>query len=158
MMAIVVLVIKDAFWSALAAMGFALLFNVPRRALVYCIVAGALGHAIRTFFMTQADFSVEVSALIGAVVVGFFAKWCSHRLKMPSMLFSITGVIPMVPGTFAYSTMIGVLELTTAAQSVADEVIVQIIINAIHTGLILAALGAGIVAPVLLFYRTKPVV
>ena len=39
------LLANDAFFAAIPAVGFALLFNVPPRALKYCAALGALGHA-----------------------------------------------------------------------------------------------------------------
>ena len=157
-MDILILIITDAFWSALAAMGFALLFNVPRRALIYCMIAGAIGHAIRSLLMSQFALSIELSTLVGATAVGFFAKWCAYRLRMPSMIFAVSAVIPMIPGVFAYQTMIGILQITDVSNAGAGDILVQSSVNAIKAGLILAALAGGIVAPSLIFRRNKPVV
>ncbi|MBC7869318.1 MAG: threonine/serine exporter family protein, partial [Chitinophagaceae bacterium] len=44
-------VVQDAFWSALAAAGFAMVFNVPPRTLFGCVLAGASGHAFRTLLI-----------------------------------------------------------------------------------------------------------
>lgn len=152
------LILTDAFWSALAAMGFALLFNVPPRSLMYCMIGGAIGHALRTWLMIQFGFGIELATLLGAIAVGFWARWCAVQLKMPSMIFSISAVIPMVPGVFAYQTMIGILQITDVTTTEAGDVLVTSSINAIKTGLILAALGGGIVAPSLIFQRRQPVV
>ncbi|NMU53198.1 threonine/serine exporter family protein, partial [Vibrio parahaemolyticus] len=35
--------LNDMFFAAIPAVGFALVFNVPQRALVYCAVGGAIG-------------------------------------------------------------------------------------------------------------------
>ncbi len=44
---VVTLVLWDAFWSAIPAVGFAMLFSVPPRFLKYCAVVGALAHSLR---------------------------------------------------------------------------------------------------------------
>lgn len=157
-MDILLFVLADAFWSSLAAMGFALLFNVPKRALIYCMIGGAIGHAVRTLLMSQFGLGIELATLIGATSIGFWGKWCALRLKMPSMIFAISAVIPMVPGVFAYQTMIGLLGVTTVSNTEAGDVLVQASMNGIKTGLILAALASGIVAPSLFFQRERPVV
>lgn len=157
-MDLLILIATDAFWSALAAMGFALLFNVPRRALIYCMIGGAIGHALRTLLMNQFGLGIELATLIGAVSIGFWGKWCAVRLKMPSMIFAISAVIPMVPGVFAYQTMIGILQITDVSNAEAGEFLVHASVNAIKTGFILAALASGIVAPSLFFQREEPVV
>lgn len=157
-MEIFLLIVSDAFWSALAAMGFAMLFNVPQRALIHCMIGGAIGHALRTLLMQKFGFSIELATLLSATTVGFWAKWCAIRLKMPSMIFAVSAVIPMVPGVFAYQTMIGILDTTHASNTDVVDILAQSSVNAIKTGVILASLAGGIVAPSLIFKRRKPVV
>jgi uncharacterized membrane protein YjjB (DUF3815 family) len=77
---------------------------------------------------------------------------------MPSMIFGICGAIPMVPGVFAFQTMLALLQITGVSPEAAAEPLVIAAQNAIKTGLILGALAAGIVMPALLFVRPKPVV
>lgn len=43
--------LDDMFFAAIPAVGFAILFNVPRNALKYCAYLGALGHGSRTLMM-----------------------------------------------------------------------------------------------------------
>lgn len=151
-------ILQDAFWSALAALGFAILFNVPRRALIYCVLGGAIGHAIRTLLMQQFTLPIEFATLLAATVIGFYARFCAVYLEIPSMIFAVVGAIPMVPGVFAYQTMISILRIATVSSDAAGEVLIAGAINAVKTALILAALAVGIVTPVLLFQREKPVV
>lgn len=152
------LLLSDAFWSALAALGFATLFNVPRRSLIGCMVCGALGHMLRTLCV-QLGIGLEMSTLIGATNVGFLAVWLGHRHHTPAMIFSVSGAIPMVPGVFAYQTMIGVIEVIAITDATAGvQTLLDVSINAIRAGLILGALAVGITAPMLLFDRPRPVV
>ena len=51
MMELLWLLAKDAFWSAIPAVGFAMLFNVPPRMLKYCAMGGALAHSLRTLLI-----------------------------------------------------------------------------------------------------------
>jgi uncharacterized membrane protein YjjB (DUF3815 family) len=157
-MDLLLLLLEDAFWSALAALGFAILFNVPRRALPYILIGGAVSHALRTLLLTQFQVSVELGTLLGSMLVGFWAKWCAQRLEMPSLIFAVAGAIPMVPGFFAYSTMIGLLQAAAMPADAVEPVLVTAALNAIKTGLILASIAVGIVSPSLLFLRQKPIV
>lgn len=152
------LVIKDAFWSGIAAVGFAMLFNVPARMLVFCAAVGALGHATRTFLMEELNITIQTGTLVGATLVGFCSDYLARHYKIPSMTFSIPGVIPMVPGFFAYLTMIGLIEIADADATSGTEVLSAAVTNGVKTALILGALAAGIAAPKLLFHRPKPVV
>lgn len=150
-------ILFDALWSGVAALGFAILFNVPRKLLPGCFAAGALGHSLRLLLM-QFGLSIEWGTLIGATVVGLFAKFFADRTNAPSAPFAISGAIPMVPGVFAYRTMIGILSVATASDpNLTTSLLVEASTNAIKTAILLAALAMGIAAPNLLFKRPKPV-
>jgi uncharacterized membrane protein YjjB (DUF3815 family) len=154
-------ILQDAFWSAIAAVGFAILFNVPRYALPGCALAGAVGHALRALLMSVFGMPLEAATLIGATAVGFLGEYLARYYQVPRLTFIVPGVIPMVPGVFAYRAMIGIFEITgiadlSAVNSV--ELLVETAVYALRTGLILAALAIGIIAPNLLFRRQRPVV
>ncbi|MCS6835529.1 MAG: threonine/serine exporter family protein [Anaerolineae bacterium] len=160
-MSVVLLVLEDALWSALAALGFAMLFNAPRRALPACVLAGALGHGLRYGVMHGLGASLVASSLLGALAVGFLARWCAVRLKMPAIVFAVVGVIPMVPGAYAFRTMIGVLQIAGGIMedsTTLTQVMTQTVQNGVITALILAALAMGISVPTMIFQRQKPVV
>lgn len=153
------ILLHDALWSALAAAGFAVLFNVPIRALPGCVICGASGHALRTLLIQQFGLNIELSTLIGATMVGFMSSAFARRYYLPASIFSITGAIPLVPGVFAYSTMIGIIDIaTTDPANVSMTQLVETVVNGIKTGLILIAIAGGITAPTLLFNRHRPVV
>jgi uncharacterized membrane protein YjjB (DUF3815 family) len=43
--------LDDMLFAAIPAVGFALVFNVPPKALKYCAILGALGHVTRTLLL-----------------------------------------------------------------------------------------------------------
>jgi len=152
------MIIEDAIFSGIAALGFAMLFNVPRRALIYCVIAGAMGHAVRTLMMQYFFMSIIGSTLIGAATVGFLAKGFAYRLHIPSLVFGISGAIPMVPGVFAFETMRAMIALPFSTEENVLTLLNQMAVSASSTGFILAAIALGIAMPNLLFLRHKPVV
>lgn len=151
------LLLRDALWSAVAAAGFAVLFNVPRRTLPGCAIAGAVGHGLRTL-LVEWGVTLEPATLAGAVVVGFLAEFFARRWQTPSPVFTVPGVIPLVPGSFAFRALIGLIQITDLGTFGGAPVLVDAAVNAIRTGLILATIAAGTAAPSLLFQRHKPVV
>lgn len=152
------LALTDALWSALAALGFAVLFNVPVRTLPGCMACGALGHMLRTLLATQ-GVSVELASLVGATAVGFVGTAFARRWETPAMVFTVSGAIPLVPGVFAFRAMLGVINLISAPDAQAGAAaLYETGVNAARTGLILGALAVGIAAPTLLFHRHRPVV
>jgi uncharacterized membrane protein YjjB (DUF3815 family) len=144
--------LEDMLWSGIAAVGFAVLFNVPRRLLVGCFLSGAVGHSIRAVVVGLGA-SIEFGTLIGAAAVGFLSVFLSDHYEVPASSFTVTGAIPLVPGVFAYQTIIGLLNATTASGDESMQLLTVASINGIRTALILSALAFGIAAPTLLFRR-----
>jgi len=147
--------IQDVLWSGIAALGFAILFNVPRRLLAGCFLSGAIGHTLRTMLM-NAGASVEFSTLIGAVAVGFVSVNLSNRYSVPASIFTVTGAIPLVPGVFAYQTIVVLLSATSAPGDQSVELLAAAGINGVRTALVLSAIAFGITAPTLIFRRSHP--
>jgi uncharacterized membrane protein YjjB (DUF3815 family) len=150
-------VISDLFWSGLAALGFAVLFNVPKRLLVGCFLSGAVGHGIRTMLVNSGA-SVELGTLVGAAAVGFLSVYLSSHYRVPTSSFTVTGAIPLVPGVFAYQTIIGLLNATSATSAQSVDLLTFAAINGVRTALILGAIAFGTAAPTLLFKRSNPIV
>ena len=84
--------------------GFAVLFNVPRHLLISCGALGAAGHLLR-FMLKETGAAPEVSAFSGALLVGLLGYWQARRINMPRLVFTITGIIAMVPGVPAYEML-----------------------------------------------------
>lgn len=150
-------VIQDTVWSAVAALGFALLFNVPKRTLLGCVVCGAIGHVVRSFLM-QFGWNITPATLAGAAVVGILSVVFARRERAPMLVFAICGAIPMVPGSYAYRAMLGLIRISSAEPTTGEPILTETAIDFVTTGLILAALSLGIILPTLLFRRRRPVV
>jgi uncharacterized membrane protein YjjB (DUF3815 family) len=153
----VLYLLEDAFWSALAALGFAVLFNVPRRLLVACMLCGAAGHATRQLLVTQADVALEIATFAGAMLIGVLGYLMAYRLRAPAIIFQVSAAIPLIPGAFAYRAMLNLIRLPNAESAAGSVVLGDAAFFLIRTGLILAAIAAGIAIPTLLFQRRTPV-
>lgn len=142
-------------WAAPAALGFALLFNVPPRSLVACCTLAVLGHACRKG-VVELGGDIVLGTLLGGVVIGIAAEWWAKRHHMIPTVYSISAAIPMVPGTFMYKAVQGLLGIATLsrlpagmAQDSAQQLLTDASINAVKASMILMALAFGIAAPIL---------
>jgi len=154
------LVLREVFWAAVAAGGFAFLFNVPRRALLVCALGGALGSLVRTLLVGSGT-NIVVATLAGSAAIGFYGQFLARRWRMPAAVFTISSAIPLVPGIFAFQAMIGFLQVTTTAPTsplLLQARLVEAGVNVLTTSLLLGAIATGIAAPALLFRRDRPVV
>ena len=142
------LALGDACWAALAGLGFALVFNIPPQNLLAAVAAAAIGHGTRALLMAL-GMNMPAASLAGATIVGFWAVACARYYGRPAQIFSIPGVIPMIPGKFAYLTMIGLIKLAVQpAVSAAD--LQQTLHLMMMTTLVLGGLASGIAVPQLL--------
>lgn len=144
--------LEDAFWAAIAATGFAILFNVPVRTLPVCALCGAVAHSLRAYLEYE-GVSIEAGSLIAATVVGLMGEFFSHKVHTPASVFTIPGVIPMVPGVFAFKTMMGMINLTYAKADTSQTLLMETVSNGIKTGIILGSLSLGIAVMHIVFKR-----
>ena len=149
------LLLDDMFFAAIPAVGFALVFNVPPKALKYCALLGALGHVTRTILI-HCNIPIVFATLVGAALIGFIGVHLSHRYLAHPKVFTVAAIIPMIPGVQAYKAMIAIVQIHHYGFS--DALFEQMIASFINTTFILGALVFGLALPGLLFYREKPVV
>ena len=147
-------ILYSSAFGALASLGFGVLFNVPKKALIGCAILGALGIALRS---TLSVLGVEIvlSTFAASLLVGFSSLLFYKYAYVPSAIFSITGAIPMVPGVYAFNAMLGIIELSTEPADL--QLLLETSSNFIKTALILIAIAAGITAPTILFKRFRMV-
>jgi uncharacterized membrane protein YjjP (DUF1212 family) len=140
-------VAEDALFSALAAGGFALLFNVPTRMAWACCVCGVASHSLRTL-LYHCGVDLIAGTLIGALVVGFLAQGLARRFRAPAVALAFPGVVAMVPGSYAFRAVFGILQI---AQGVATPATVTETLSLLATaGLMIGAIAVGVAAPALL--------
>ncbi|WP_026215391.1 threonine/serine exporter family protein [Rodentibacter pneumotropicus] len=147
--------LDDMVFAAIPAVGFALAFNVPPKALKYCAVLGALGHVTRTLLL-YIDVPIVFATFFASCVIGFIGVHLSHRYLAHPKAFTVAAIIPMIPGVYAYRAMISMVQIHHYGYS--HELLEQMISSFINTAFILGALVFGLALPGLIFYRRKPVV
>ncbi|MDW0118743.1 threonine/serine exporter family protein [Sporosarcina thermotolerans] len=94
----------QAILSFLAAAGFGIIFNAPRKMLAYCGFVGMAGWMVYSVFNVLWGDLIKASFL-GAFVVALVAHIFAKRFRTPMIIFSVAGIIPLVPGGTAYNAM-----------------------------------------------------
>lgn len=152
-------IVIKIFWAVVVVLGFALLFNTPKRALWVAALLGALGFGLKTLLIhTVIEGQLVLASLAGASLVGILGVYFAHRVHTPPIIFTIPAVINMIPGKLGYEFVIGILKLVTAGKN--QDVDFQFFLQVMNAGLsacfILLALTSGIIFPIL-FLNTKSV-
>lgn len=78
-----------------------LTFNIKGHKLVFAGFSGLIGYFVYSvvFHITgHSNFAI----LIGATAVGLYSETAAKVLKSPATVFSIPGILPLVPGIAAY--------------------------------------------------------
>lgn len=150
---IVLTLIEDMILAAIPAVGFAMVFNVPSRALKYCALLGAIGHGSRTV-LVMCGMNIEWASFCAAILVGCIGiQWSRWWLAHPKV-FTVAAVIPMFPGINAYIAMISVVKLTQIGYSA--EIFEALVTNFLKASFIVGALSIGLSLPGLWLYRKRP--
>ncbi len=87
--------------SFIASATFAILFNAPKRTLFICGLVGMVGWIIY-FELVSRHFDYVPATLIAAIAISVLCQIFAKLYKTPIIIYSVAGIIPLVPGGLAY--------------------------------------------------------
>ena len=100
----------SAFVFALfATLGFCIIFHVPYRRIPIAALIGAAGWVVYQLCMSESS-SVMFSCFLGSCAVGLLSEIASRIFKDASTVFTIPGILCLVPGSGTYYTMAELVE------------------------------------------------
>lgn len=110
--------ISYAIAAAISAMGFSMIFNIPRRLLCVVAIGGIIAVCTRNFVNLGPsnnniglDMGLAIGSLAGSALVSLVAVKAVHWVHAPNHVLSIPSVIPMVPGVLMYRALVGLIEM-----------------------------------------------
>lgn len=147
--------LEKGIWLGFAALGFAILFNVPPRTLLIIWLLGALG-GLTKFFMMHWGISVILGSFGGASLIGILSIPAAHNKHAPPLVFAIPAVIPMVPGVFAYKMIIGLIKLAGDPSAISyTQTLTETVNNGLKVLFILISLAVGVAIPMLITRKSS---
>lgn len=148
--------IIEAIFASIASLGFAMVFNVPKYTLKYCALGGAIVYDLRTIFLAL-DFGIEISTFLASAIIGIIALRWSRKFKIPRPVYTVASIIPVLPGTYAFTAMITLIDINRFGATY--ELIQLFIYNGLKAVAVLIAITFGLVLPSLYFIRfNRPVI
>lgn len=138
--------------SFFASMGFGILFNAPRRALISCGLTGAAGWLVYFSFMNT-EVNQIVASFAGGIVLTAVSIYNARYLKMPVVIFITCGIIPLVPGGIAYQAMRNVV-LENYQLAISFGIEAALIASAIALGIITSEMIHSLVNVILSKVKT----
>jgi uncharacterized membrane protein YjjB (DUF3815 family) len=127
-----------------AAVFFAILFNVPRRAIPASAVLGAIGYAFYEIISVFLG-SPITGYFVGTLIIAVTSEILARKIKMPATIFIVPAVIPLVPGIGLYNTM---MYLVQGQDAKAGK-------TGVATFLAIVAMAMALVITTLIFSLTK---
>jgi uncharacterized membrane protein YjjB (DUF3815 family) len=145
------LLVQKGCWAAVATLGFSVLFDVPKYALPYCALIGGFGYALRTALMSG-GMGMASATLGAALLVGVLATILARRYGVSGTLFAVGPAIPLVPGSYAYKAVMGIVLVAESSQPErAAELLLAAFDSGIKAVLTILFLSFGIALPGLLW-------
>lgn len=142
------------FWayvvaSAISAVGFSMIFNIPRRLLWVVGVGGVIAVCTRNLVSLGPnsgniglELGVIIGSLVGSSLISIICIKAVHIFHTPHHCLSIPSVIPMVPGVLMYRALFALIEM----QGIVGEVTTSVN-NAIKASLIITCIAIGVAIP-----------
>lgn len=146
-------ILSDAFFAALAGIGFSAISNPQWRTFPYIALMAAMGHACRYSAMNFGGLDISTGSLVGAMVIGFGSIWLGKRIHSPMTVISIPALLPMIPGKFAYNMVFSQLMFLQTMDNAADRLkyMEMFFSNTMVTCSVVFMLAAGAILPMFLF-------
>ena len=91
-------------FSYLAAVGFAVFLNSPKKTLYISGTIGMTSWIIYVILM-RIGFDMMVCNFIAAAIASLLCEILARKMKKPTILFLVPGIITLIPGLGLYNTM-----------------------------------------------------
>ena len=153
-LAMLLQVLQDALFAAVAAIGFAAISNPPKKAYLLCAIIAAAGHSARYLLMNSSLFDIHIVAAsaIAAFIVGTLAVILSPYGKLPAETCLFPSLLPMIPGIYAYKAFGGLMMcLSHGCEAEFDHYFYLFASNGLTCLFILLAMVVGGTLPIFFF-------
>ena len=105
--------LNQALAAILAAGGFSVMFNTPKKLLAIVAIEGIVTMLIRNVLMLEFGLPQSIGSFAAAAVVGIAALKVTHIVHTPNTLLIIPPVIPLIPCVLLYRLLFAVLNIQT---------------------------------------------
>ncbi len=132
--------------AAISAVGFSMIFNIPRRLLWVVALGGAMAVCTRNFLNLDLGLGLVIGSFVGSLLVSLIAVKAVHWFHTPHHVLTIPMVIPMVPGVLMYRMLLGLINLNVA-DATNIPMLMQAIDSGIRSGLVIFCISLGVAIP-----------
>lgn len=135
--------------AAISAMGFSMIFNIPRRLLWVVAIGGIVAVCTRNIVNlgpsndnVGLDQGLLVGSFVGSALISIICTKAMHWFHTPHHCLSIPSVIPMIPGVLMYRALFAIIDM----HGIVGEVTVAMN-NGIRASLTILCIALGVAIP-----------
>ena len=96
-------------------LGYAFLLNAPMRTVLPASLTGLLGYVLYESLVNLLGQGAIFSYFIATVLIAVLCEVEARVMRMPSTIFLMTALVPLVPGYTFYCAMLSLVENNGAA-------------------------------------------
>jgi uncharacterized membrane protein YjjB (DUF3815 family) len=108
-------------------LGFCYLLAAPRRTILPASVTGLVGFVIYVVLFRHMGQHIMLSHFAATVVVTVMCEMLARVMRLPSTVFLLTSLVPLVPGYSFYSAMLALVQDDGALAASQGMAAVQIV-------------------------------
>ncbi len=141
--------INYAIAAAVSSMGFATIYNTPKRIMPVLAVTGIIAVCTRNFVNLGPsngniglDQGIIIGSFVGSCIASLIATKSQHWHHVPHQIIAIPSVIPMIPGVMMYRALFDFIQM--------DGVVGELTIAfnwAIKASLVILFIALGVAIP-----------
>lgn len=148
-------ILEVSIWSGIAALGFGVLFNIPRRTIFTVFILGFTAGLIK-FLLLNLNINIVLATFIAVLFVAVISMPIAHKIHHPPVVFCIPPVIPLIPGYFAYETVLSIMNFIFIEKDAVKRIVLidSIFSNGFTMFFILISITAGISLPMLILRKS----
>ncbi len=149
-------VLQDGAFAAVAAVGFGMISNPPKRAIYMIALLGAVGHACRYGLLHGVGLNLSVATFLASMTIGLLSVFLAKLIRCPAEIMAFPALLPMIPGMYAYKTVLALMKFmlnSNVPHSELNDYIIDIFRNGLTTIFVMCTLVIGMAVPLLIFKK-----
>lgn len=106
--------VKLILLSFISSTGLAIVFGIEKK---YVLRAGVSGALTRMVYLLMMQFTQKrlIYILISTMITALYAEIMAAKEKMPSTVFLYPAILPLLPGSLLYNTLVNFMQRNTEA-------------------------------------------
>lgn len=143
------LFISQAVAAALAAAGFAVMFNIPRRFIAAACMGAIITVDVRNILMVDFGMGIAFASFLGAATLSVLLFSLAYKFHEPVFVVIIPSVIALLPGVLLYRFLFGIIVISSQTA----ETFLMTVRDGVTAMLVLLGLAIGAALPEVLGHR-----